>query len=147
MSWWRMSGSVCLPEGVMTALADLVRAMNCYYSNLIEGHDTHPVDIERALKNDYSADPKSATCSSRPRPISPSSNGSMRAALTAAPPPRTASARFTGAFATCCRMTCSGLEDPRDRRAHARHPRRAAHARCQGRPPHPGQPRRRAALP
>jgi Fic family protein len=45
-----------LPEGVLTALADLVRAMNCYYSNLIEGHDTHPVDIERALKNDYSAD-------------------------------------------------------------------------------------------
>ncbi len=30
--------------------------MNCYYSNLIEGHDTHPVDIERALKNDYSQD-------------------------------------------------------------------------------------------
>src|SRR5580700_5635479 len=46
-----------LPEGVRTALADLVRAMNCYYSNLIEGHDTHPVDIERALKNDYSNDP------------------------------------------------------------------------------------------
>ncbi len=46
-----------LPSGVMKALADLVRAMNCYYSNLIEGHDTHPVDIERALKNDYSADP------------------------------------------------------------------------------------------
>ena len=43
-----------LPDGVTTALADLVRAMNCYYSNLIEGHDTHPVDIERALKNDYS---------------------------------------------------------------------------------------------
>ena len=38
-----------LPAGVLTALADLVRAMNCYYSNLIEGHDTHPVDIERAL--------------------------------------------------------------------------------------------------
>ncbi|MEX0902777.1 MAG: Fic family protein [Pseudohongiellaceae bacterium] len=47
-----------LPEGVMMALADLVRAMNCYYSNLIEGHDTHPVDIERALKKDYSADPR-----------------------------------------------------------------------------------------
>ncbi len=45
-----------LPEGVRTALADLVRAMNCYYSNLIEGHDTHPVDIERALRNDYSTD-------------------------------------------------------------------------------------------
>ncbi|WP_455211808.1 Fic family protein [Kaarinaea lacus] len=28
--------------------------MNCYYSNLIEGHYTHPVDIERALNNDYS---------------------------------------------------------------------------------------------
>jgi Fic family protein len=32
--------------------------MNCYYSNLIEGHDTHPVDIERALRNDYSAEPR-----------------------------------------------------------------------------------------
>lgn len=47
-----------LPEGVLTGLARLVRAMNCYYSNLIEGHDTHPVDIERALKDDYSADPE-----------------------------------------------------------------------------------------
>ena len=46
-----------MPEGVVTALAKLVRAMNCYYSNLIEGHDTHPVDIERALHNDYSDDP------------------------------------------------------------------------------------------
>lgn len=45
-----------LPEGVTAALAQLVRAMNCYYSNLIEGHDTHPVDIERALKDDYSTD-------------------------------------------------------------------------------------------
>jgi len=43
-----------LPQGVLTALADLVRAMNCYYSNLIEGHDTHPLDIESALNNDYS---------------------------------------------------------------------------------------------
>jgi Fic family protein len=41
---------------VRTALADLVRAMNCYYSNLIEGYDTHPIDIERALNNDYSND-------------------------------------------------------------------------------------------
>ena len=45
-----------LPEGLLAALSQLVRAMNCYYSNLIEGHDTHPVDIERALKNDYSTD-------------------------------------------------------------------------------------------
>jgi Fic family protein len=45
-----------LPESLLASLADLVRAMNCYYSNLIEGHDTHPVDIEKALKNDYSTD-------------------------------------------------------------------------------------------
>src|ERR1035438_581741 len=45
-----------LPDSLLTSLADLVRAMNCYYSNLIEGHDTHPVDIERALKNEYTAD-------------------------------------------------------------------------------------------
>jgi len=47
-----------LPESLVASLADLVRAMNCYYSNLIEGHDTHPIDIERALKNDYSNDPR-----------------------------------------------------------------------------------------
>src|SRR5215467_10094983 len=29
-----------LPESLSASLADLVRAMNCYYSNLIEGHDT-----------------------------------------------------------------------------------------------------------
>lgn len=46
-----------LPEGVLNPLADLVRAMNCYYSNLIAGHDTHPVDIERAMKEDCSANP------------------------------------------------------------------------------------------
>lgn len=47
-----------LPDGVLKPLSDLVRAMNCYYSNLIEGHDTHPVDIERALNSDYSAEAK-----------------------------------------------------------------------------------------
>jgi len=47
-----------LPESIADALAALVRSMNCYYSNLIEGHNTHPVDIERALAGDYSADPK-----------------------------------------------------------------------------------------
>lgn len=47
-----------LPEGVVSALAELVRSMNCYYSNLIEGHDTHPVDIERAMQNDYSDEPR-----------------------------------------------------------------------------------------
>lgn len=47
-----------LPDGIRLALAGLIRAMNCYYSNLIEGHDTHPIDIERAMNNDYSQDPK-----------------------------------------------------------------------------------------
>jgi Fic family protein len=38
------------------SLAELVRVMNCYYSNLIEGHDTRPRDIERALGGDLDAD-------------------------------------------------------------------------------------------
>ena len=45
-----------LPPALLTSLADMVRATNCYYSNLIEGHYTHPVDIERAIRNDYSQD-------------------------------------------------------------------------------------------
>ena len=45
-----------LPSSLVVSLAQLVRSMNCYYSNLIEGHDTHPVDIERAMKREYSTD-------------------------------------------------------------------------------------------
>lgn len=37
-------------------LAQLVRVMNCYYSNLIEGHNTRPKDIERALQGDFNDD-------------------------------------------------------------------------------------------
>ena len=33
-------------------LADLVRVMNAYYTNLIEGHNTRPRDIERAMSGD-----------------------------------------------------------------------------------------------
>jgi Fic family protein len=47
-----------LPESLLVSLAGLVRSMNCYYSNLIEGHDTHPIDIERALMGEYSKDAK-----------------------------------------------------------------------------------------
>jgi Fic family protein len=47
-----------LPESLLASLAGLVRSMNCYYSNLIEGHDTHPIDIERALNGEYSEDAK-----------------------------------------------------------------------------------------
>src|SRR5262245_14599905 len=42
---------------VRNSVSALVRSMNCYYSNLIEGHNTHPRDIDRALVADYSADP------------------------------------------------------------------------------------------
>lgn len=37
-------------------LADLVRLMNTYYSNLIEGHNTRPRDIAAALAGSFEAD-------------------------------------------------------------------------------------------
>ncbi len=46
-----------LPAPSRTAIVEPLRQMNSYYSNLIEGHYTHPIDIERALKNEYSAEP------------------------------------------------------------------------------------------
>ena len=39
-------------------LAELVRIMNSYYSNLIEGHKTRPLDIERALAGRLDAQPE-----------------------------------------------------------------------------------------
>jgi len=52
----RLSGQVHSPL-VRDRLAVLLRWMNCYYSNLIEGHKTEPRAIERALREDYSKDP------------------------------------------------------------------------------------------
>src|SRR5258707_13490143 len=43
---------------VTLSIGNLVRSMNCYYSNLIEGHDTHPRDIDRALHRNFSSQPK-----------------------------------------------------------------------------------------
>ena len=43
---------------VRESIGDLVRSMNCYYSNLIEGHNTHPRDIDAAMADDYSPDPQ-----------------------------------------------------------------------------------------
>ena len=43
---------------LVASIGDLVRSMNCYYSNLIEGHQTYPVDIDRALANDYAQEPE-----------------------------------------------------------------------------------------
>ena len=51
----RLTGQVHSPL-VLQRLADMVREMNCYYSNLIEGHKTIPRDIERAMKRDFSHD-------------------------------------------------------------------------------------------
>ncbi len=46
-----------LPPATIRGIGELVKTMNCYYSNLIEGHRTHPIDIERALAQDFSSDP------------------------------------------------------------------------------------------
>jgi Fic family protein len=51
-----LTGQVHSPL-VLKRAADLVREMNCYYSNLIEAHKTIPRDIERAMKRDFSHDP------------------------------------------------------------------------------------------
>jgi Fic family protein len=40
------------------SVGDLVRSMNCYYSNLIEGHNTLPIDIDRAMLGDFSREPE-----------------------------------------------------------------------------------------
>ena len=47
-----------IPQTVAASIGDLVRAMNCYYSNLIEGHHTQLRDINRALANDFSTQPE-----------------------------------------------------------------------------------------
>jgi Fic family protein len=47
----RLAGTSAPPE-----LRVLLRAMNSYYSNKIEGQHTFPIDIERALRDDYSQD-------------------------------------------------------------------------------------------
>jgi Fic family protein len=39
------------------SLRDMLRIINSYYSNLIEGHNTHPYDIVRAMEKGYDAEP------------------------------------------------------------------------------------------
>ncbi|MCX7178128.1 MAG: Fic family protein, partial [Proteobacteria bacterium] len=51
----RLAGSA--HPATMTSLRELVRAMNSYYSNRIEGQSTHPLNIERALRRDFSEQP------------------------------------------------------------------------------------------
>ncbi|MBK7421773.1 MAG: Fic family protein [Propionivibrio sp.] len=51
----RLAGSA--HPATMASLRELVRAMNSYYSNRIEGQSTHPLNIERALRRDFSDQP------------------------------------------------------------------------------------------
>ncbi len=44
----------------LARLRELLRAMDSYYSNRIEGQSTHPLNIERALKRDFSDRPETA---------------------------------------------------------------------------------------
>lgn len=46
-----------LAPATRAELQELVRAMNSYYSNRIEGQSTHPLNIERALRSDFSLTP------------------------------------------------------------------------------------------
>lgn len=50
----RLAGRV--PAGTQQGLIELLRSVNSYYSNLIEGHHTRLADAERALRNEYDAD-------------------------------------------------------------------------------------------
>jgi Fic family protein len=47
-----------LSPALRSSVGDLVRSMNCYYSNLIENHNTTLIDIDRALKNDFAKEPE-----------------------------------------------------------------------------------------
>lgn len=54
-------GSIALASrahpATLAALRELLRAMNSYYSNRIEGQSTHPTNIQRALARDFSTQP------------------------------------------------------------------------------------------
>jgi Fic family protein len=53
--------AVSLHPATAASLADLVRIMNTYYSNLIEGHNTRPRDIVRALAGNFARDKERRT--------------------------------------------------------------------------------------
>lgn len=54
----RLSGK-CHPE-TLGKLRELVRSMNSYYSNRLEGQGTHPLNIDQALRKQFSAVPDTA---------------------------------------------------------------------------------------
>ena len=46
-----------LPAATLIGVRELLRIINSYYSNLIEGHNTHPIEVEQAMRENYSNDP------------------------------------------------------------------------------------------
>ena len=52
---WKLSASA--HPDTIASLRELVREMNSYYSNRIEGQSTHPSNISRALRRDFSDKP------------------------------------------------------------------------------------------
>ena len=52
---WKLAASA--HPDTITSLRELVREMNSYYSNRIEGQSTHPRNISRALHRDFSDKP------------------------------------------------------------------------------------------
>jgi len=97
-----------LAPGVRAALADLVRSMNCYYSNLIEGHDTHPIDIERALKDDYSTDNKKRDLQLEAKAHIAVQRWIDEGHLKGRTASASGSAKYIVASASFCPTTCSG---------------------------------------
>ena len=45
-------------QHVVNAFRDVLRITNSYYSNRIEAESTHPVDIEKAMRKEFSNDSK-----------------------------------------------------------------------------------------
>lgn len=56
----RLSGELSgrLPPPTRAALAECLKGINSYYSNLIEGQGTRPIEAERALKHSLAERPK-----------------------------------------------------------------------------------------
>ena len=98
-----------LPQSILSALASLVRAMNCYYSNLIEGHNTHPIDIERALKDDYSTEPRKRDLQREAKAHIAVQQWIVKVALKAARRQLPTFKSFIDAFALNCRQICFGF--------------------------------------
>jgi Fic family protein len=52
-----LSGSR-IPQKTKEGIEKVVQQMNSYYSNLIEGHKTSPLEVEKALNQHFDKDPK-----------------------------------------------------------------------------------------